>query len=123
MSCAAAIDAFRLVQQGQCNCRPSTGRHHVVLVLLELLAKEGKAPWHEVLRQGKASAVRYNESSGLPADVAPAATKFETFSLYSRFQRYIDSGTPRDGRYSSAGPGVPTVVVRGPTGALIRLVQ
>jgi hypothetical protein len=118
---AGVDEAFRIVRQGQCNCSPSTGRHHAVAALLELLARDGEARWAEVLARGKASAVRFNQANGLDLDRPPAATKFEAFGSYRWFLGYLAGGARRGERYSQEGPPVQTVAVPGASGTVIRL--
>jgi hypothetical protein len=118
---ADAQEAFRLVRQGQCNCGPSTGRHHAVLALLELLARDGEAAWSDVLSGGEASAIRFNRANGLQPQSPPAGTKFAAFGSYGWFLKYLVGGAPRGGRYSATGPPVQTSVDRSASGALIRL--
>jgi hypothetical protein len=118
---ADAQEAFRLVRQGQCNCGPSTGRHHAVLALLELLARDGEAAWSDVLARGEASAVRFNSANGLPPEAPPAGTKFAAFGSYGWFLKYLVGGAPRGDRYSTTGPAVQTSVDRSGNGAVIRL--
>jgi hypothetical protein len=91
------------------------------LAFLELLARDGKAPWSEVLARGKSSALRFNQANALSLEQPPGATKFEAFGSYGWFQKYLVGGATRGHRYSKEGPSVVTVVVRDSGRTVVRL--
>lgn len=73
IACGNALD---IVASLRCVCRASTGRHHLLKTLLEMLHKAERANWLDVLSKAQESAATYNREAGLPAGQPPAGVVY-----------------------------------------------
>src|SRR5439155_384681 len=57
--------ALEIVRSERCTCRTNTGRHQLLLALLDILAKKGRASYAEILTEARRLAEKYNRDHGL----------------------------------------------------------
>jgi hypothetical protein len=114
---AAAHEALRIAESGECACRAATGRHQLLVAMLQELLDRRRAPWVDILDRAKRLAVRFNAESGLPPTARPGSVVFTPGAMNISWMRgYLGSGARYGERYSSSGPEVPLMELRGAKG-------